>query len=1641
MFEPYTRASGLRSDMKDSQVVELPQICRSFPEMSKSEVCRDNLVDTISLWLEDEIELVLIDGDPNIGKTTLLSQFARKYPKQTFSLFLRPASRWSCDPEILRYDLANQLEWVLSGKELSQDVLIDAGELRKRFLRLQSKARMQSTRYYFVLDGLTAIPKDETQTRKAILGLLPLGLTPFRFLISGESSALSEIRLSEIRHRSFSIPVFGIPDTTKYLADLVRTDEQREQLHRIAKGIPGRLASIRRLLKGGTTVESLLASVPNRLPEFFELEWAPVDLSVVEENRMLSILCHDEREHTTDELAEMAETTRERINSILAKLPFLQTDSGTGVVGFVHQSFRDFAAQKLSSTKSVTIDNLISKASAVPDDPKSMAQLPRLYRERSRFSELVDYMSADRIALIASQAPTWSPLLVQAKLALDAASEIRKFDSVLRFSLNSATIQDIDTAGPIRSEIEANLALGENETALGLATRPTLREDRLQLLILIARAKRKEGLSPAPELLDNIRSLFKDLDIVSTDKALAMAADLVKVAPDLAVKLLQKVEKSVDGSKTAEWKEGGNNDGQGESGQGTSVVGNIRASVRPSIVKQMTAEIAAGMRETAAEQLIRGAENIVESQDRLLLYRQWILQNRMRPDALSVTQKALDLIVRVPELSANAGTACEIAASLPFAKDLPALKLVIAQLDAQSGIFRRLGPSEDYVTYQLLLAEAQSGFDLQASSSRVMEVYFFVCDVKDISIRTNCLAQLVAALPRIDKDGRLAKREELPQIIQKEFESATDLLLSATGDHGAIFSNITRVLAYNDAAKGLQLAKRLNTVGRRDSAIEAAIRGVLSRDSKNISVADLIFLVSEIKENSALGKALILVFEQLNSMKASEIGAADKLPVIVALCNNIRDAENRIRAQANALILLTNLDIKPVTLREVLIKNIHIGWDAINTSWRKSYSGFSLVQLLAKPYPAIAREFLKKTHDHANSVVSSSAVATWDLVHTVLLANRAFRGLLERKVDSPDDIRNLNGLIERIPSLAQQANAFSDLALRLYRGGRAEEGNAIVLQKLKPLVASLSSDDKAYRDDVISECAAALYIAHQATALEMISTLPPSSRDHALLSICVFLEYRVGPNEAIEGPPQRFISYEEIIDVCNLIDKMTEDALIYAHISKIAECVGKFRTKYTRPHTAEIKRKLSEIIERKLPASDYITHEGFKICAQVALSSVEPYSNAGWGALIARAELIPNTADRCFVLAVIGAALPARESAFLDSVVNKFFEGVPKIPAVSEQIRLYDWAATQLVDSNRALAQRCIREAITLFAKSEEKDRSLLRNLVDMARQIGEEFAEEVATLCEADPAKATARQAGDRLKLIEQCKGLTDESKKRQPTDMQTLRQAAWKALGELNTKRAAPVPLGHILSFVKDASEAPLSDSYPIYAWAIENAVARLGQTDQAETTLRPVFQACMVSARLTYQLIVPNASGGSIPQVREEKNSVVISEGDQEKGLQYICKWVSDSKPEWLVICDVYFGLGELNVIRLIRQAGLSGKITVLTSRKHQGKVDLPWDESYRVAWQRLTSSDPGHCDIIIVGGKNSGELPVHARWMLSSSTGLGIDASLNGLGVGKSTEIRILTLEETANRLTELQYLIERVPAIRDGERLEYSVISL
>lgn len=155
--------------MSQAELMDVTKICASFPPPPSPQIIRDNIISTIDMIYEDGTELVVIEGMEGMGKSTLLAQYAQTRPNNCISLFIKTTSRWGYDPDILKYDLFNQLNWLLQGEELNHEHIFSDSIWRTNIIKLRKKIKQKREQYYFIIDGLFDIPSDDNRALEAIL--------------------------------------------------------------------------------------------------------------------------------------------------------------------------------------------------------------------------------------------------------------------------------------------------------------------------------------------------------------------------------------------------------------------------------------------------------------------------------------------------------------------------------------------------------------------------------------------------------------------------------------------------------------------------------------------------------------------------------------------------------------------------------------------------------------------------------------------------------------------------------------------------------------------------------------------------------------------------------------------------------------------------------------------------------------------------------------------------------------------------------------------------------------------------------------------------------------------------------------------------------------------------------------------------------------------------------------------------------------------------------------------------------------------------------------------------------------------------------------------------------------------------------
>ena len=1323
--------------------------------------------------------------------------------------------------------------------------------------------------------------------------------------------------------------------------------------------------------------------------------------------------------------------------------------------------FKRFAANRLSTLRRSVLDTVISDLLNTPESADALTHLPGFLHQADRYEELLNYLSPKHIGSLIDCADSWIPLHQKADLGVETALSLTRDGDLLRFGLQRATIASIESSESWRSEIEAYVALDDFSAAYALVQRMVTKEDRLQLLAVVARAKKIKSLPIEMELNDQIQQLYRTIDRGSLgDRGVEIASDLLYTHPELAIELVQectgkggtedRLDLALARLSFKALMERGNVVGGMETTQQA-----LRAKVKDPKIQKFINTMSIFFGGYSAEGVIADVDKWEKAADRIFALRAWAVTNAKRQDSATVVEYALNTILKTTTYTANAKVYQELALPLVHIPELEQVKAIIGRFDGLRGPIESAGPTAEYVKLQATLAEAEARYDRDAASDRLLDLFLYVDALTDPGTKLAAFAVLTRVLKLIDQDKLFEANSGIHSAVIEGLKTVVEEILTKTADHYKAVRPAIAALARSNTKIALEVVGRLNTAPRREAALVRFVEAVAEETPSVASFTALTEAYGKLKSLPMRAKATRAVLRGLLSRKKD---LASFIPNVITLrqwITDIPDAEEKCQAVCMLLeILLDHKSAFSQSLLDSLLEELGDVWETVDSGWSRVDAGFKIVSLMAKcSSPEVSRDFLARTVKARNEIVLDSRDMAMSYISCVQLTVRCFGGLIKRKLYTEEDFDSLQELIDNIPAMSVRAMAWSEFALKFFMAHDAKRCQEIVSERVRPILDSDILADKESRWQVISLVAPALHSAHQASTRQLLDRLPMPYRDDAYGEICSFLIKNQLPSETYDpaSKPLGKVDYDIFLDAFEVLQCLEADYAVYWYLESLVDSISKrFRSEFSKPQIADVLQKLRNLINAKFPNPEYIKHEGYKILAEAQIARLER-DKSPWDALSKRARLIPNVADNAFVLMGIGAAMPNRESAKAIQLFKEAKALIPKIATFEDRCGHYEDLAKLCADVDKHLSKDCLRQAWneTMPMDSTDLPKSR-RRIIDFAHRIDPEFAGSLASESDDDPGREWARTQTKRqielLKLRERvASGENDALKQDQNSEHHV--EFAKMMLAGLNSNRINPVHIDFTRQHIKQASRMNLQDAYVVLCWVIENAVRRYSDTDQANTFLRPLYEASRLSAELAFRIStrIRSITDSGISAARHSGSSMasLIRPGEREKALT-ILKELASKATSFIKITDPYFGLEELELIKLIRSVNLTIPVFILTSRKHQQdtRVQQPWDDAYQSHWRMAVSdSDPGEVTIIMIGKVSTGGHPIHDRWWLSENSGLRIGTSVNSLGLGGLSEVSPISETDAALRVAEVNRYISGKALAQDGECFRLSSFRL
>jgi hypothetical protein len=1642
----------------------LHDICTGFPRIPDPIIERPHFLTNFDEMLEGSSEIVTIEGEEGCGKTTLAAQFAIKHPDRAFSLFVSAASSYARSPEYLLNVLCDQVRWYFKGVRLPSNENPER-YLRSAYLQLQHHATASGKPFFFVIDGLLQTSAQDAEIVSLMLTeYLPVGIPVFKFLLTGDKNRLPEGIKGKIAVSTWRPPGFSPDETKKYLAGLGISDEATREINNTFRGMPGKLASIRRIILAGTSPSAFESDLPRTLSDLLQSEWRAVCADDETQQGSLALLAYSQHPLRIGDMAQILQKTTNEISNRLMNLQFITPIDAPGDYpeaiqpAFVSNAMKAYAATILNSRKQWSLERIVATLYSRPSSPEAIEHLPQYLDTLGKPRDLINYLTLDHLTGACKSSNSLQPIKGLLKSGMRASQQEGDPVNAFQFAFELALLSDVGAASVLVSEVNAYMTLGQDASALKLIQGALLKEDRFEGLAKVVTTISQRGEVPDPGMLAEIRRLADSVDYSSSpERATSIASDLIGILPELAMELIDRAMKgSVDSSDIAfatlalslrdrerQQKENGTSDEA------------ISSRIQNPSVKSLTHTLSAVVGEYSVDEILRRAEQIESVRTCLHLLAEWSTRNRDHSDAYKVMHYGLQRALRTSsDYTLDCRTARRLVVPLPTTAGTSPHEAnkILQTIDAQEAVLLATGSSVENVRLRITLLETEALWSADRGVSRAEQLCYFAATL-DPDLRAESLAWIIAATA-LDRHGRLGDvRAAFGETLRSDLEATVNELLSGTAEHFEVFRRTVRALALADFSLMDALLAKVNTRDRRDLLRAEALSWLSATDLCRLGAPAVQDALGKIGSKVVQDSAITNLAVHLNSDSPPCDLAPSWLPVLKRSLTVLRAPWKSLACAHSEAVCKRQHATGFVEAGDLFAREADVALTAINSDWDKTDIGFTLAALLHPVDAKQARELTERAHTlRSKSVVPDGRSAEFHIA-AIRLAIRAFAGLLHSQSGLEEPLQRLRAVINCVPSDGERAQLWCELAIRCFGRGQKDFGTRVIDEEVPRLLKNIA--DPGFKAFILASVAPALYSAHPISAVNELTALDEYHRNEAFSNIAANILSGLPLSEPL---PRHFVrsnlALSDIDDLLECLRHISKDTGIAWVVERICEHLASKdgREKFSRAERTDISRRIGEATDGKLPWPDGITHKGYSLVLAACRLQIQDATENQWRDLAKAIDAIPNLADQVLIMAIIADHSPSKLNEMRADLLSKAQNLVKSIPSPIDQIGRLEAIASCAESFDRDRAKSCLQDATELVSRAKDfrDDEGRRRSLIDIAHRIDSDFAVSLADKLDQDPAIQKRRKVSGRTKLKKVLRelGNGDPEEKLAGLTAEETVELCEMMLPGLHDNSVANVRVPRIAEFISRFASLPFRDTSGALAWVIENSVHVHMNTPYGKTHLVQLFGACASACELSIRLMSWAAGyqygdSEAIELSLDADGTEVIEPGERTKAIDLIARWIGDLRPESVRICDPYFSPNDLDIIKLISQVSPGTTIQILAGEKKQLELGMhiACDVEYQQHWRTLSQQNAPTTDIVIAGLANNHECPIHERWILAGGKGLRLGTSFSGLGKVRVSEISYLsdTVALAHQNLLD-QYLGSRVRE-NDGVRIRYFAFSL
>lgn len=1628
------------------ELVENWNLVADFPELPENLIARPHLLSTMADALSSEAPILFLEGEEGDGATTTLAQFCRSYPNQSFSLFIKPASRITYGLEYLRLALAEQFHWFVYGDTLQKD-LLSVSEFED--LRLKALRHRRPQVLYFVVDGLHQIPaEDRSVVSEVFKELLPTGASRCRFIVTGQQSEIAPYIHGSVKSKHYRLLKLSLEECGRFLRDTAIDDRDCKKVYELCKGgSPGRIAVVKRLLMTGTSLSAILETDPARYLEFVKLEFDV--LRELKDNELLVVaaIAFSKIGQTVTDLSALSGLQEIEVATSLERCQFLKTSTSRHVE-FISETHRKYAAKQLEALQRAALEAQLTYLQRNPKSETSLRFLPAYLETLNRQEAILQLLSSEHYSDLLETTQSFSALKAQAEMGARSAQELQRAHDVFKFSVQRSIFSSTSMSDGSSDSVKALVALGKSNAAMALANAAATKEDRLALLSAFGRRLSERNGNLDPEIAEYIKRLIGEVDFSSMgDMAMNIAADVLIFDPDAAIGIIEAAVKgSTAAVKDAAYAELSFSASAAKLRHNAKIEDKARARISDQALQNIAYSF-----DLMAEKLdpmeLMNILSGMPSSHQVYFLRSFVRLKRKDPRILDLIELGLDIIIKETEYTPRARDLAELCSPfLVTIDDHARLRKLVTRFDSQLGLVGKATQSRDLTILQMRLAAAEYQYDRQPACQRVAQTYYEVLEISTPEAQMECLAIMLGALAKLDVEGAIEEQEGFRAVIKSDLDKLLAIVLKDTADHISTVSPVLKALAADDCNAALELAGRLNVLPRRDLAYETVAGVLVSQpytDGRLLSVKKALSLISCDDVRSRATENLRSNLDA-NPEKSSWIPYLDDFRQNLLSAYSLSHWDCWMFKSAEASGCVYDVGLLCDRIREAAAR--------VRSPIEEAKVYFRTAEALAEMKPETAQQY----YDEGLRVARTTPFGSRSAVHLfelcLSLVSRSMVPLARSGMLDSDKLNRHAALIDHLPGVVSKARVLNEIAERMWSAKREDLANRIVTEQLRPLLEQARSTHASIGRLAIRIAFPSLCASHLRLAVPLLQELSDADADNALLD-AVMLRVRHLCTQEPDGNGKydySKIEASDIADVIELVQHARMDATVFSTVKTLAEAINDRanKTRFTATQKADWSGRLRPIVAEKLPDPKNIKHDGYQIVCSAFIFSLVDLPWGQWEALEKQAEKIDNCADRGFIFTELAAALPRK---FSDShrkrLLEKALVEINKIPSPIDRLsHLQGYAQEANANDAAASARECLKAAMKLSIEIEDHSQVAQhrRELVDIADQIDPGLADELIELVDDDPARASLKSDAKQAAALAKMKREMANAKQLKDTvacEIDLLPLAAWKNLGALEAGRLEVKSPEVMTRYVTQAAEGTLHQAYPVLSWHLANMDRKYVHHQDVRSNLVPICEALLLSTELTYSLLRKTSGKGA--DVREEatEEGILVRRRSRAEAVGFIEDWLQKNAHEYVVYCDAYFSTKDIQLLRVCLAQAPECKVYVIASKPYLLERTELGEAAFIQAWREQSDQDPPDTEIIAPAFVESpNKHVIHDRWLITKSAGLRLGTSFNSLGLDRLTEVS----EIEPSQVKVLQEQIEKYRTRQrdvDGARIQYSTFTL